>query len=226
MANEFTISETDDQLTPEEAAALDAAFAALVSYEPTSDQPEEDDIVTRPAKRAYRRCYRILLIGALCVLIPTLAAAQPSRFDPNLALPTPAERHAADVASWATVATAIALDGVSTWKTHCEATWDECEGALVKAGLRIGITFGAAQLAKALTHRLRPCAPACGNDAPDTSLYSMHTAFAAQTIGGPRLAVTLPLVIGTGGLRVAAGKHYLTDTLIGAAAGALVGRLR
>lgn len=160
------------------------------------------------------------------LLVPTVAHAQATRFDPNLALPTLAERHAADIASWATVTTSIALDAVSTWTTHCEATWDECEGALVNAGLRVGVTFGAAQLVKVLAHRVRPCAPACGIDAPDTSFYSLHTAFAAEAIGGPRLAIALPLAIGTGGLRIAAGKHYLTDTIVGALAGALAGRIR
>ena len=58
------------------------------------------------------------------------------------------------------------------------------------------------------------------------SFYSMHTAMAFQTLGGPRLAVALPVSVGTGGLRVAAGKHWLTDVLVGAGVGALTSRIR
>jgi membrane-associated phospholipid phosphatase len=47
----------------------------------------------------------------------------------------------------------------------------------------------------------------------------MHTALAFSAVGGKRLAFTLPLAISTGGLRVAAGKHYVTDVLTGAAIG-------
>jgi membrane-associated phospholipid phosphatase len=147
------------------------------------------------------------------------------RYTPPLS--TAAERHAADVASWVTVSAAVALDAHATWKTHCQGSWDECEGAIVRSGLRVGVTYGAVFLVKALVHRQRPCAPSdCGSDSPDFSFYSAHTALAFSTLGGPRLAVSLPLAIGTGGLRIAAGKHYLTDVLTGAAVGALTSRIR
>jgi membrane-associated phospholipid phosphatase len=83
-------------------------------------------------------------------------------------------------------------------------------------GLRLGVTYGAAFAAKKLVHRERPCAPLdCGIDNPDFSFYVGHTALAFSTLGGPRLSVALPLAISTGGLRVAGGKHYLTDVLVG-----------
>jgi membrane-associated phospholipid phosphatase len=141
-------------------------------------------------------------------------------------LPTAGERQAADIASWVTVSAAVALDAHATWKTHCQNSWDECEWALVKSGMRVGITYGAVLLVKAIVHRERPCAPSCGIDHPDASFYSAHTALAFSTIGGPRLAVSLPLAISTGGLRLMANKHYLTDVLTGAAVGALTSRIR
>lgn len=45
-------------------------------------------------------------------------------------------------------------------------------------------------------------------------------------LGGPRLEFALPLAVSTGGLRVAADKHWLTDVLAGAAVGAITSRIR
>jgi membrane-associated phospholipid phosphatase len=103
-----------------------------------------------------------------------------------------------------------------------------CHPDLVCQCVRLGLTYGASQLVKMLVHRQRPCAPSntCGIDTPDASFYSMHTAFAFETLGGPRLAVALPLSIGTGGLRIAANKHWLSDVLVGAAVGAATSRIR
>jgi membrane-associated phospholipid phosphatase len=166
-----------------------------------------------------------LAFAFLCV--SGRAQAQPLPIDhltPPLA--TVAERHAADIASWVSVGAAVGLDAHVTWKTHCQSTWDECEGALVRSGLRVGVTYGAVFLIKALVHRQRPCGVDCGIDSEYASFYSAHTALAFSTLGGARLAISLPLAIGTGGLRVAAGKHYLTDVLTGAAIGALTSRIR
>lgn len=138
-------------------------------------------------------------LALLLVLVPSLAHAEV-----NLALPTANERKAADIASWATVAAVVALDAASCGKdAHC----------YVMMGLRDGAVFGSTQLVKTLVHRTRP-------DGSDSlSFYSMHTAFAFSTRGGPRLAVSVPLAVGTGGLRVAAGKHWLSDALVGAGVG-------
>lgn len=134
-------------------------------------------------------------------------------------LPTPTERSIADLASWGTVAAALALD--------TKASWDQADRrrAFEREGLRLGLTYTVAEIVKLAVHRDRPCAPSCGIDSPTSSFYSLHTAFGFSTLGGPRLAVSLPLAISTGGLRIAAGKHYLTDVLVGAAAGALASRL-
>lgn len=167
----------------------------------------------------------LLLASLLAIAAP--AAAQSTGFDRlTPSLPTAGERHAADIASWGTAIAAVTLDGVATWRQHCRSQWDECEGAIVRSGLRVGITYGAAFLVKRIVQRSRPCAPDCGIDDPSSSFYSAHTAIAFSTVGGSRLAFSLPLAVGTGGLRVAAGKHWLTDTLVGAGAGLLVSRIR
>lgn len=161
----------------------------------------------------------------VCVARPVAAEPLPvDRFTPPL--PTVGERHAADVASWITAGAAVALDVHATWNTHCQSSWDECEAALVRSGLRVGVTYGAVFLIKALVHRERPCGIDCGIDDRYASFYSAHTALAFSTLGGPRLAVSLPLAISTAGLRVAGGKHYLTDVLAGAAIGAVTSRIR
>lgn len=166
------------------------------------------------------RVIRILFLLA-CLFTPLLVHAQALPIDKlTPPLPTASERKIADIASWGTVLAAVALDAKSSWDAP------DRKRALILQGTRVGITYGAVFLVKTLIHRERPCAPSssCGTDNPDFSFYSAHTALAFSTIGGPRLAFALPLSIGTGGLRVAGGKHYLSDVLVGAGAGWLTGR--
>jgi hypothetical protein len=161
-----------------------------------------------------------LLIVALLVL-PAPAAAQATAFDPDLAFPTQTERRIADVASWATVAAAIALDSQASWDAP------DRRRALLLEGTRLGVTFAASQLTKTLIGRTRPCArlpEGCGRDAITASFYSMHSAYAGQAIGGARIALTFPLLVSTAELRAAAGKHELTDVLVGGLVGWLTGR--
>lgn len=139
--------------------------------------------------------------------------AQPTALDPSLALPTASARHAADVVSTVEVGVALGLDAWSS----CVRVVDHRRGCLL-LGARVGVVLGVTTAVKHLVQRTRPD----GSD--DQSFYSMHTALPASTLGGPRLVVTVPLTIGTGALRIAADKHYLTDTLVGAAVGALTGR--
>ena len=155
------------------------------------------------------------------VVIPATAFGQPlavDRITPQL--PTSAERLAADIVSWATVATAVALD--------TKVSWDSADRghAFRMQGARVLVTYAAVLTAKRLIGRTRPCAPSCGADNPNFSFFSGHTTLAFSTVGGPRLAVSLPLAISTGGLRIAAGKHWLTDVLTGAGVGLLTSRLR
>lgn len=157
----------------------------------------------------------------LMLLVAAPAAAQPLAVDGlTPSLPNATARTVADVASWGTVAAAELLDTKASWDAPNRLHAFEMQGA------RVGVTYAAVFAAKLLTHRARPCAPDCGIDNPDYSFFSGHTALAFSTLGGPRLAFSLPLAVSTGGLRVAAGKHYLTDVLAGAAVGALTSRLR
>lgn len=135
-------------------------------------------------------------------------------------LPTAAERRAADVASWVTVGATVTLDTVQAWRSPDRLV------ALRQEGLRIGVTYAAVFAAKWLIHRDRPCAPDCGHDNAHMSFFSGHTALAFSTVGGPRLSVSIPLAVSTGGLRVAAGKHWPTDVLVGAGVGLLTSRIR
>lgn len=158
---------------------------------------------------------RMLHIVALLTCLAAPAAAQGTSFDRlTPALPTAGERRAASIASWVTVGTLIALDTRASWKR------DDRAFALQMEGVRLFATFTVATLAKGLAHRERPD----GSDRQ--SFYSMHTAMAFQTLGGPRVLVAVPLSVGTGGLRIAAGKHWLTDVLVGAGVGSLTSRLR
>jgi membrane-associated phospholipid phosphatase len=161
------------------------------------------------------------LLAIVLICSGALADAQPLPIDKlTPALPTAAERRVADAASWVTVLAGVALD------TKASVDAPDRRRAFALQGARVGVTYGAVFLAKTLVHRHRPCAPDCGIDNPDFSFYSAHTALAFSTIGGPRLAIALPLAVSTGGLRVAAGKHWLTDVATGAAAGWLTSKLR
>lgn len=139
-------------------------------------------------------------------------------------LPTANERLAADVASWSMVVTTIALDTKASWDAPNRGRAFALEGA------RLGVTFGVTYGLKKLIHRQRPCAPSCGIDNPDFSFPSAHTAFAFSTFPrgdtGPRLAFIWPLALGAGAGRVMAGKHNLTDVLVGAGVGVLTSRIR
>lgn len=175
----------------------------------------------RFAVAAGRARTRTIGLALLLLLAAVPASAQSLPIDTiTPALPTAGERHAADIASWATALTAVALDARASF--DCP----DRRRCLERQGERLAIVYGSAFAAKVLVHRRRPCAPDCGIDNPDRSFFSAHTAVAFSTLGGPRLAFALPLSISTGGLRIAAGKHWLTDTLAGAAVGSLASRLR
>ncbi len=160
--------------------------------------------------------FLILLMGSA-----RAALAQSTPFDtPFHPLPTTNERKVADIASWGTVLADVALDAKASWDSPQRGR------AFAMQGARTAITIGVAYGVKKLVGRERPCAPECGLDDPNASFYSMHTALAFSTLGGPRLAVSLPFAITSGGLRIAAGKHYFTDVLVGALAGTLTSRIR
>lgn len=150
----------------------------------------------------------LLLLVASPVFAQSVAV---DRWTP--ALPSAHERQAADIGSWATVITAVAFDTKASWDAPDRLHAFELEG------VRIGLVYGSAYLVKTLTHRSRPCAPSCGIDNPNASLFSAHAAAAFSTR-------QWSFAITTGGLRIAAGKHWLTDVLVGAGVGALTSRIR
>lgn len=154
------------------------------------------------------------LVLLLCLIAAPVSAQ--SRF----ALPTANEQRAADIASWVTVATVTAFDAKASWDAPDRKKAFELQAA------RTAATYGVVFAAKLLVHRLRPCAPTCGSDNPRYSFFSAHTAVAFSTLGGPKLTISLPLATATGGLRLAANKHWLTDVLVGAGVGAALSRMR
>lgn len=90
--------------------------------------------------------------------------------------------------------------------------------ALGCQALRMGIAFGASELVKRATDRERP-------DRSDRlSFYSGHTA-TAFSAGGWRWQISAPIAIGSGYLRMAANRHYISDVLVGAGAGYLTSRI-
>lgn len=144
------------------------------------------------------------------VLVPTrVVLAQP-----------PIGRQVADVASYVTAAVPIALDAKASWECADRARCFELQG------VRLGVAYGIAFLAKTFIHEDRPCAPDCGVDRADASFFSAHTMLPFTALGGPRVAIVVPFGVSTGGLRVAAGKHWWWDTVVGAAVGLVTSRIR
>lgn len=170
---------------------------------------------------AFQRWSRGIASVILAVMLGGVAHAQSLPIDRlTPPLPTQTERTIADVVSWGTVATTVALDLRESWRA------DDRAHALKMQAVRLGVVWGSSALVKALVQRERPCAPACGIDRADASYFSAHTAFAFSTIGGPRLSIAVPLSVSTGGLRIAADKHWLTDVLTGAGVGWLTSHIR
>jgi membrane-associated phospholipid phosphatase len=165
------------------------------------------------------RVLRILFFLA-CLFAPLLVHAQALPIDKlTPPLPTAGERKAADLASWGTVLAAVALDAKASWDAP------DRKRAFLLQGARIGIAQGLTFGLKKLVQRERPCAPHdCGMDNPDFSFPSGHAMLAGTSYGGPRLAFSVPLIVGTGGLRIAANKHWFTDTAAGALIGMAVGK--
>lgn len=186
-----------------------------------------------------RRVFAILICSLFLNAVPASAQSALSggtgtfmdgvKFIDELVPPlvSPTGRAIADVASWGTAGLAVALDTKASWQAPDRTR------AFVAQGVRIGVTYALVFTAKKLVSRRRPCsygpnvhgynyANSCGVDNPDYSFYSAHTAVAAAS-GQPVLAGL------TAAGRVLGAKHWVTDTLMGFAAGTathwLVGRL-
>lgn len=162
---------------------------------------------------------RVSLLAVVVLLgVSSPAAAQTNGF----ALPTQAERRMADAVSWGTVLAGVAMDTRTSLRAPDRAH------ALEREAIRIGVTQGATLLVKVLVHRERPCAPThtCGKSNEHASFFSGHTALAFSTVGGFRASVSVPMASVTGGLRLAANVHWLTDVLAGAGVGLAASRIR
>jgi membrane-associated phospholipid phosphatase len=158
---------------------------------------------------------------AFVLALLVLLVASSARAELKLQLPTEGERQAANVVSWGTAVVAVALDTKASWECPHRVRCFELQAA------RTSVVYGSVFAAKLLVGRARPCAPSdCGRDNPNFSFFSGHAAEVASTIGGARLAVTVPLVVSTMGLRVAAGRHWISDVVVGAGAGWLASRIR
>lgn len=121
------------------------------------------------------------------------------------------DRDAAIVMSTILVGSAI---GLEAWRNHSD--WH----ALVRQGERTGLVIGLSFATKYLVHRQRPCAPSdCAPDNPSFSFFSMHTALTSNALARHNLGLSISFSVGEGYMRVAANKHWVTDTLIGALVG-------
>jgi membrane-associated phospholipid phosphatase len=125
---------------------------------------------------------------------------------------------AADIASWGTVGTALALDANS-----CRSAADP-RHCFIMMGIRAGVTEISVEVLKHLIKQPRPCAgePGCEG----YGMPSGHTAFAFSTLGGPGFGVSFTLSLGTGVGRVVADKHTPWQVLAGAALGMATSRIR
>lgn len=155
----------------------------------------------------------------LLLLCATPAFAQPVAID-RWTPPLSEHRRTAEILSNVTLYTTVGLDTWQSW--HAE----DRKHAFLAQGLRVAVTEGVVYVTKRLTHRTRPCAPACGIDEADRSFPSGHTALAFASVGRRHLTITIPLAAGTGALRIASAKHFLTDVAAGALTGALTNRIR
>jgi hypothetical protein len=148
------------------------------------------------------------LVG-LFILIPSICSAQPTSIDPvNLSWKNTRD---AQIISNITVGISIGLDTWDSWKSV------DRKRAFIKQGERTIILILSDEISKRVFHRTRPD----GSD--NLSFPSEHTGFAAMN---RRWEIQVPMSIGTGYLRIAANKHYLTDVIVGGIVGSLVNRIR
>lgn len=159
-------------------------------------------------------------------------------------------RTISDITLGATLLTAAGIDAalVPAIQGNGELVWR----AELAHTLALGITISAGEIVKRLVGRARPYERDCeedpsrhGCDASDLfhSFYSLHSGVAFTSAGfscamhldrglygdlaadATSCGISLALATTTGLLRVVADRHYLSDVLIGAALGFLVGYL-
>lgn len=153
---------------------------------------------------------RACLLAVIILVLPTQALAQPSL-----------DRAARNSLKWENT---HAADVISTWMvvgavaTPCliDRQW-QC---VKNEALRVGVATGSAMLLKALVHRERP------DGSENVSFPSQHTAIACAAVmrkgerTRPQTAL-MALCPSVAYERIAADKHWLSDTLAGGVIGGL-----
>lgn len=148
------------------------------------------------------------LLLVLLLAVPASAQVGPDQ-DARTALHWTGHEKLVDV-------TSTVLVGVSLFVPcfdNRELSATETVTCLRKQAVRVGIGVLATELTKRLAHRLRP-------DGSDSlSFFSEHTELACLSTIRTKWFAVCPAV---GVMRVMADKHWSTDTMVGAAAGALL----
>jgi membrane-associated phospholipid phosphatase len=121
---------------------------------------------------------------------------------------TPPHRHTANAISWGTAIGSVALDTVRSFKSEHRKT------ALLEQTCGLGVAGLAMRTTKHFVSRMRPD----GSD--NRSFYSGHTTYSAVSARtGYGFGFSVILSIDTAFFRQAAGKHFASDTIVGALAG-------
>jgi membrane-associated phospholipid phosphatase len=142
------------------------------------------------------------------ILLLLLLAAPAAAGERTPFLWTPPRRPAANRISWGTAIGSVALDTVRSLKADHRRT------ALLEQACGLGLAGVAMRTTKHFVDRPRPD----GSD--HRSFYSGHTTYSAvSTRRGFGFGISFLLTVDTAFFRQAAGKHYPTDTIVGAVAG-------
>ena len=111
-----------------------------------------------------RRLMPFMASIIMAVMLSKASYAQSTAFDRMTPpLPTTGERKAADIASFATLGTAMAFDFKAAWDVR-----DNRAHAVQMFAARALVTFVSASIAKGLAGRVRP------DESNNQSFYSMH----------------------------------------------------
>ena len=142
------------------------------------------------------------------LLLSSLCEAQATVLDPPSSDIKWSNTNAANIASYIPVAASIVYDSYKSYKS------EDRKRAFTFQAAKLGTNLAAAELIKLAVHRCRPDNSDC------KSFPSEHTELTAM---GSSISVSIPLAAGTGYLRMAANKHYLTDVASGLLIGFLTG---
>lgn len=164
-------------------------------------------------KRFKRAISTLVLVGLM------LAHANSSTAQ---ALKDEKARTAAHIGSWVTVALLEGLDTLASFRAP------DRKRALILQGVRMGVVQGSVLAMKTFIPSARPCAPAhaCGQDGENSGFPSGHAAMACSTLGGPGIAISIPLMGATGAGRWLAWRHDIGQLATGCFIGIAASRIR